>query len=456
MAWNWELNEATNSCLNWNTFWPHLSTEEKFLLQTSTETVFQPDTQPTKEQLTLVLRSSAHAAGWILHPRQEKILTTVLYETLMGGGPLTPLLTHPCVEEIAITGIGNQHPVRIYEIKKGWTDTPLYFTDETYVITLFNRLSRESGTRLSGETPILNARINGGMRIHASIPPICQTPIEASIRRFTHRPTHPIQLLPSRIWSPEIIAYLETALACDANVLIAGNTGSGKTTTLNALAHLFPTSERIVTIEETQELSLTHPHRVSMFPKTNTSFDMARLIRETLRMRPDRVIVGEIRFPEEARAYMESILAGQGKGTYATFHGHSSLETLARLKQYGISENDLGWINILLIQRRWTQEQKHAQQGVVRKVTEVVELEYLPERGLQLHPVFTYDPTSDDWIANPSEWVASRFPHHFPHSSFAEHVYKRTNEIAHGGKNDFRPHPEIQTQTNRSRMGSRS
>jgi Flp pilus assembly CpaF family ATPase len=235
------------------------------------------------------------------------------------------------------------------------------------------------------------------------------------------------------VWDAAIIAYLEFAMRCDCNALIAGNTGSGKTTTLNALAHLFPQNERIITIEETPELSLLHPHRVSLFPKTDSRFDMPRLIRETLRMRPDRVIVGEVRFPEEAHAFMESILAGQGKGTYGTFHGHSALEAIARLKQYGILEQDLGWIDLLIIQRRWNRIDKgNTFSSPVRKIMEVVELEYVPSQGLRTRPVFTYEPTTDTWEAFPSLRVAERFPLYFPHAEWNESFRARVRELMGG------------------------
>jgi Flp pilus assembly CpaF family ATPase len=292
------------------------------------------------------------------------------------------------------------------------------------------------------------------MRIHAAISPVSQSPIEMSIRRFTHKPTHPMQLLPSRVWDATIIAYLEAALACDCNMVIAGNTGSGKTTTLNALTHLFPIDERIVTIEETPELSLAHPHRVCLSPKSGTPFDLSRLIRETLRMRPDRVIVGEVRFPDEARAVMESVLAGQGKGTYFTFHGHSSHETLARLRQYGWSDQDLGWLDILVIQRRWSRnEAERKTPSSVRKIIEVVELDYDAQEGLRMHPIFTYNPRTEGWDAAPSIKVAERFPLYFPHTKWESFLQERISKIP-GGKIHARDiHPAVQAGEENPTMG---
>lgn len=446
----WSLHEPLTA--PWKGTWPLLSKEEKILLGQTLEQLFQ---SPEHEETPIlpILTACAEERGWALHPRQAEYLHVLLTHHTQGMGAVSPLLKQN-IEELSITGIGPDHPVRVYDSIRGWRDTPLYFTDAPSLIALINRIARESGSRLSGENPILNARILEGMRIHAAIAPVSQSPIEASIRRFTQRPTHPAQLLPSRIWNSPIIAYLERALTCDCNMMIAGNTGSGKTTTLNALAHLFPPEERIVTIEETPELSLSHPHRVSLSPKNGTPFDLSRLIRETLRMRPDRVIVGEVRFPEEARALMESILSGQGKGTYSTFHGHSSRETLARLRQYGLLDQDLGWVDVMVIQRRWTQTNTPLANPIsVRKIVEIVELEYDSSKGLTLHPVFTYNPRTDEWDFFSSVKVAERFQWYFPQQNWETFLHEKIRKKSGGNAHARSSHSTIRTRTNHSAVG---
>ncbi len=385
--WPWALRPLSPSNKKWSHSWPHLSMEERLILSHARqETLLSPETgDPSLSFIQDTLSLCAAQQGWVLDVRQARYLSSILLDSTLRGGPLTCLLDNSSLEEIAITGIGPEHPVRVYNTKEGWEETPLYFTEEKEVLSLLNRLARDSGLRLSGETPTLNARIKGGLRLHASIPPVSLSQIEASIRRFVQRPTHPVDLLPSRVWSPAIIAYLECALSCDSNLLVVGNTGSGKTTTLNALAHLLPFNERIITVEETPELTLQHPHRVGLLPKSNSPLDMSRMIRETLRMRPDRVVVGEIRFPQEAFAFMETVLAGQGKGTYSTFHGHSSHEAVARLRQFGILENDLTWVNVLVVQRRWTAHFANNEPPIpIRRITEVVELIQDVVHGLRL------------------------------------------------------------------------
>jgi Flp pilus assembly CpaF family ATPase len=135
-------------------------------------------------------------------------------------------------------------------------------------------------------------------------------------------------------------------------VIVAGNTASGKTTTLNALFSFIPLSDRIVIIEETPEINIPHPHKVKLVSNQELKINMKNLVEDSLRMRPDRVIVGEIRTPEETAAFIETILSGQARGSYATFHAQSSEELIKRMVNLGISKIDTTSIDFVIIQRR--------------------------------------------------------------------------------------------------------
>jgi Flp pilus assembly CpaF family ATPase len=160
----------------------------------------------------------------------------------------------------------------------------------------------------------------------------------------------------------------------EINVLIAGNTGSGKTTLLNSLFSFVPLDERIIITEETPEINIPHNHRVCLKINAEQKITMTDLIKTTLRMRPDRVIVGEIRTKEEVDAYLDTILAGQGKGSYATFHGLSVNETLSRLKNLGLTEQDLNALDLIILQKRWTSI-KDGKKIEKRKLFEIAEVE---------------------------------------------------------------------------------
>ena len=214
-------------------------------------------------------------------------------------------------------------------------------------------------------------------------------------------------------------------------MLIVGNTGSGKTTTLNALLGSLPREERMIVVEETPELHLAHEHVVRLLSSSGENATMSALIRETLRMRPDRVVVGEIRFPEEAKAFMESVLAGQGKGTYATFHGHSAAEALSRLRQFGLVESDLAWVNILVVQRRWSERNAEGKIRDVRGVSEIVELTHTTDgrnASWIIRTIFGWDSTQRKLVEkNPSVLVREKFAWCFPSREFEEEYSRETS-----------------------------
>ncbi len=357
----------------------------------------------------------------LIEREQAEYLMRVLELHTQPSGILRIFLDDPKIEEIAIAGIGETFPLRVFIAKEGWKNTSIYFSSAAALITLINRISLHTGKRLSHATPTLNARLSDGSRLHASMQPVCVQDVELTIRKFIFRAQTPQALLESNIISPRAISFLKLAMQTDCNILIVGNTGSGKTTTLNALLGSLPQEERFVLVEETPELQLAQPHQVRFTPSSGAKLEMSELIRETLRMRPDRVVIGEIRFPEEAKACMESILAGQGKGTYATFHGHSAAEACARLRQFGILEQDLGWINIMVTQKRWTQHLPNGASSEVRAISEITEVSADATGKLRLRPIFAWDEKTNRLKAQKkSQLVKEKFNWNFPQEIFEE------------------------------------
>ena len=171
-----------------------------------------------------------------------------------------------------------------------------------------------------------------------------------TIRKFKQSPFSPKDLVETGTISDEALAFLWMAMQCDFNVLVAGSTGSGKTTTLNCLSAFIPMRERIIIVEETPEINIPHRHSVRLTVNSDIGVGMDELVSDTLRMRPDRVIGGEVRTAPEAKALMNTMLAGQGKGSIATFHALNSQEAVNRLRNLGINELDLGAINLVVVQ----------------------------------------------------------------------------------------------------------
>ncbi|MFA6907485.1 MAG: type II/IV secretion system ATPase subunit [Candidatus Micrarchaeia archaeon] len=286
--------------------------------------------------------------GISIDGEQEGYLCSTIHLQTFGSGFLQPLLSDQQLEEIALIGIGQ--PVYVFVRGKGWKKTDVAVTNADYFVALVNRLGRGLGRRLTAQQPRMNAVLEDGSRLHASMPPI--SPCELTIRKFSGQPLSPFDLLSLGTYDARMLSLLSLCMQADLPVLVAGNTASGKTTTLNALLCFVPASERLLLIEETPELRLPHPHQVRLLPFEEGGIGMAELVRDSLRMRPDRVVVGEVRTPPEVRALVESALSGQAKGCYATIHAQSSRDAMLRMRAMGCLEADLEGIGVFIVQRR--------------------------------------------------------------------------------------------------------
>jgi len=286
--------------------------------------------------------------GISIDGEQESYLCRAIQLQTFGFGFLQPLLADATLEEIAVVGIGQ--PVYVFVRGNGWKKTDVAVTSAEYFVSLVNRLGRGLGRRLTAQQPRMNAVLEDGSRLHASMPPI--SPCELTIRKFSEQPFSPFDLLSYGTYDAKMLSLLSLCLQADLPVLVAGNTASGKTTTLNALLCFVPASERLLLIEETPELRLPHPHQVRLLPFEEGGIGMAELVRDSLRMRPDRVVVGEVRTPNEVRALVESALSGQAKGCYATFHAQSARDALLRMRAMGCLEADLEGFGVFIVQRR--------------------------------------------------------------------------------------------------------
>jgi Flp pilus assembly CpaF family ATPase len=309
----------------------------------------------------------------LLSKEQLRYMVSFLESQLFGFGPFDLLLQDGSIEEIAVIGVGREKPIFVFHRKHGWLSTNIFISSADYARDLANKMARSIGRRLSMNSPVLNATLPDGSRLNAAINPISFSGPSITIRKFRKQPFTPKQLLENQTFSAELMAFLWIAMECDCSILIVGNTGSGKTSSLNALLSFVPGNERIVLVEETPEIRVQHRHFVKLNVAKEQDVGMESLIVESLRMRPDRIIVGEVRSREEVAAFVDTMLAGQGKGSYATFHGQSAKEAMNRLSSLGSLEQDLATIDLVLVQRRWN---KIGEQGSreIRRVTEAAEI----------------------------------------------------------------------------------
>lgn len=319
-----------------------------------------------KNRLDIYLDEFSSKAKILLKQNQrEKILKTV-NKFYFGLGYLEDLINIEGIEEIAVIGLNK--PIYVY--KDGWKTTNISITNRDYFIDLVNRLSYKSNRRITLKNPRLNASLDN-YRIHASIDPISNC--EMTIRIFRKNRLSFSDFLEKKVYPIDLLTYLAMMMFTDSSIIVAGNTGSGKTSFLNVLLGFLPYKDRIVIIEETPEIYLEHPHNIKMVENLDLGITLRDLVYDTLRMRSDRTVVGEVRKPEEMTAFFDVLLSGQSRGTYTTMHGHSSLELINRMRSYGVAKEDILSIDLIIIQRRILEENLNE----TRKVIEVL---YVPER----------------------------------------------------------------------------
>ncbi|VVC02076.1 Type II/IV secretion system protein [uncultured archaeon] len=370
---------------------PALSPEEAALVLDSAKR-FTEQTQRkeigSKEEaaglIERILASECAEQGFEIDEEQKQYLSRAVYLQTVGAGFLDELLADQSLEEIAAIGLGR--PVYVYVRKQGWKRTNVSIESIDYFVSLANKLGRGLGRRLTAQQPRMNTVLEDGSRLHASMPPISNC--ELTIRKFGKEPLSPFDLLSLGTYDAKALSLLSLSIQADLSVLVCGNTASGKTSTLNALLSFVPASERMLLIEETPELSLLHPHQMRLVPFEEAQIGMVELVRDSLRMRPDRVVVGEIRGAEETRAFVESALCGQAKGCYSTFHAQSSRDALLRMRMMGCLEADLEGIDLFIVQRRVSSyDALRRRVGEKRKVTEVA-----VSRGDDaLHPALAFN-----------------------------------------------------------------
>ena len=252
-------------------------------------------------------------------------ISEALTKELAGLGPLEDLLADPAVEDILINGYDN-----VFVSRRGvLARETLRFTDNQHVLRIVRRILAPMGRRLDESTPMVDARLPDGGRLNVVIEPLAVDGPMVSIRKFRQDPLKPADLLTLGTFDEEIYRLLSEAVKHRCNILVSGGTSSGKTSLLNALAFFIPETERVVTVEDTAELSLNHPHVVRLEARQG-GFDgsgavtIRELIRNSLRMRPDRVVVGEVR-GAEVMDMLQAMNTGH-EGSMATIHANSPRE----------------------------------------------------------------------------------------------------------------------------------
>jgi len=261
---------------------------------------------------------------------REKIFTETLDEVL-GYGPLEPLLKEPTVSDILVNTYRNIYIERFGKLEP----TDARFKDDRHLMRIIDKIVSSVGRRIDESIPMVDARLPDGSRVNAVIPPIAMDGPILSIRRFAVNPLELDDLINYNTLIPEIAELLKGIIKAKLNVVISGGTGSGKTTLLNVLSRFIPEDERIITIEDAAELQLKQEHVVSLEtrpPNIEGKGEVIQrdLVRNSLRMRPDRIIVGEVR-GKEAFDMLQAMNTGHD-GSLTTIHANSPRDSLMRLE----------------------------------------------------------------------------------------------------------------------------
>lgn len=287
-----------------------------------------PEVRTTIEELfTTILAEESIVLG---RAERQRLFEAIVAE-ILGFGPLEPLLADDTVTEIMVNGPKNVYVERAGNISR----TNVAFEDEEHVLRVLDRIVAPLGRRIDESSPTVDARLPDGSRVNAVIRPIALCGPTITIRKFSKRPFTIEDLIRFGSMTPEIAEFLRACVIAKLNIVVSGGTGSGKTTLLNVLSGFIPNDERIITIENAAELQLRQEHVVSLESRPPNiegrgEVSIRDLVVNSLRMRPDRIVVGECR-AGEALDMLQAMNTGH-EGSLTTLRSNSPRDTLARLE----------------------------------------------------------------------------------------------------------------------------
>ena len=284
-----------------------------------------------RREIRLVVEHLCDSEDTLLNRNErEQLISEVLDETF-GLGPLEFLLKDQTISDILING-----PKNVYVERRGRMEkTSVVFRDNDHLMQIIDRIISRVGRRVDETCPMVDARMLDGSRFNAIIPPLALDGACVSIRRFGTNPLKLEDLLNFKAFTPEMVMLLEGAIKARLNIIISGGTGSGKTTLLNTLSSFIPNTDRIVTIEDAAELQLQQDHVVRLETRPPNiegkgAINATDLVRNALRMRPERIIIGECRGPE-ALDMLQAMNTGH-EGSLTTIHANTPRDAISRLE----------------------------------------------------------------------------------------------------------------------------
>ncbi len=370
----------------------------KLVERLDTQTLRTMPPEQVRSEVRSLIKDLCHSEkGLINTADQEKLMEDVMDETF-GLGPLEILLKDPSISDILVNRWD-----RIFCERRGRLDlSEVTFRDNQHLRQIIDRIVGRIGRRVDETSPMVDARLADGSRVNAIIPPLALDGPAMSIRRFGSKPLKVEDLIRHGAFPQAVMDFLSAAVQARCNIIISGGTGSGKTTLLNSLSRYIPGEERVITIEDAAELQLQQMHVVRLETRPMNiegkgEVNMRELVKNCLRMRPDRIIIGECR-GGEAMDMLQAMNTGHD-GSMTTVHANTPRDAMSRLEVmiamagYDIPTKALrtqiaNAVQIVIQARRIT--------GGKRKVTSVSEITGMEGENLQMHEIFSYEQSGVD------------------------------------------------------------
>jgi len=370
----------------------------KILDRLDLEKLGRTPSDAARDEVLLLIRNTVNSEAVPLSFAERERLSREILDEIFGLGPLEPLLKDPTVSDILVNRFDRVYVERAGKIES----TGLSFKDDAHLMQIIDRIVSRVGRRVDESSPMVDARLADGSRVNAIIPPLAIDGPCLSIRRFGRDPLTSRNMVENQTLTEPMLELLAAMVKGRLNLLVSGGTGAGKTTLLNVLSGYIPNSERIVTIEDAAELQLKQEHVVRLETRPPNiegkgAVRQRQLVINSLRMRPDRIVVGEVR-GEEAFDMLQAMNTGH-EGSLTTVHANSPRDALARL------ESMFSMANLNLPERAMRHQIASAIHAVVqiarladgtRKVISISEVHGMEEETIAMQEIFEFERTGID------------------------------------------------------------
>ena len=351
-----------------------------------------------RDEVLVVIRNAVNSEVVPLSFAERERLSREILDEIFGLGPIEPLLKDSCISDILVNRFDRVYVERAGKLER----TALSFKDDSHLMQIIERIVSRVGRRVDESSPMVDARLADGSRVNAIIPPLAIDGPCLSIRRFGRDPVTARQMIENQTLTESMLELLSAMVKGRLNILVSGGTGAGKTTLLNVLSGYIPNSDRVVTIEDAAELQLKQEHVVRLETRPPNiegkgAVRQRQLVINSLRMRPDRIVVGEVR-GEEAFDMLQAMNTGH-EGSLTTVHANSPRDAIARV------ENMVSMANLNIPERAVRHQIASAVHAVVqiarlsdgtRKVITVSEITGMDEESIAMQDIFSFDRTGTD------------------------------------------------------------